>query len=481
MYFAEFNIILSTCFCLTSSLSFNGFQYVLREINATASLLDSSMITTKWIRQPLHHFNKSETRTWKMKYFQRLDKWKPTGPIYLHISGEWKAAKGFLQTGILYELAKETNGAMYLSEHRYYGDSKPFKNFTTENLKYLSSRQALADLAKLITKIKKNLLFTTSKVVVVGGSYAGNLAAWMKLLYPNLVDAAIASSGPVLAKEDFYEYIDTVSDDYEQHGTPNCYDKITEIFNRYEEKFKTETGIAELKEEEQICEDTDMKKSENKELFFLDKISEFMSEAQYGTPESIKRHCEKISNSSQIFSAKDEETDMWNERKQCFDYDFDSMIESIKTIDWYHAWIYQTCTEFGYFQITAKDYHPFTENVHIEFFEKMCTDLFGAEFDGDRVEDSVKKTNELYGGLSPNVTHIVFVNGDLDPWHRLSVLEDISYEAPAKIIPRSSHCRDLFSNKDTDPEELKEARGYIKYLIKWWIGAGEYGKPKVLN
>lgn len=477
MYFAKLNVILSLCICYTQSLSFNGFNHVLREFNAAASLLDSSTIQTKWIIQPLDHFNKTETRTWKMKYFERLDKWRPKGPVYLDISGEWKAEKGFLQTGILYELAKETNGAMYLSEHRYYGDSKPFQNFTTENLKFLSSRLALADLAELITKIKRNPLFSSSKVVVVGGSYAGNLAAWMKLLYPELIDAALASSGPVLAKEDYYEYIDTVSDDYEQHGTPKCYSTITEIFNGYKNKFKTDKGIEELKEEEQICEDTDMNILENKELFFLDKISEFMSIAQYGSPESIKKHCEKISNSSQVFSPKDEETDMWNERKQCYDYDFNNMIEDIKTIDWYHAWSYQTCTEFGYFPITATNDQPFTENVHLEFFYKMCTDLFGPEFDGTRVENGVRKTNELYGGVRPNVTHVVFVNGDLDPWHRLSVLEDISYDAPAKVIPRVSHCRDLFSNTKSDPEELKEARGYIKYLIKKWIGAGEYAKP----
>jgi hypothetical protein len=32
-------------------------------------------------------------------------------------------------------------------EHRYYGASNPFDNIATENLKYLSSKQALFDLA----------------------------------------------------------------------------------------------------------------------------------------------------------------------------------------------------------------------------------------------------------------------------------------------------------------------------------------------
>ncbi|XP_037302042.1 thymus-specific serine protease-like [Manduca sexta] len=191
----------------------------------------------------------------------------------------------------MYELAKETKGAMYLSEHRYYGKSIPFDDLSTENLKYLSSKQALADVAKLIEEIKLLPQFKSSKVVVVGGSYAGNLATWMELLYPQLIDAAIASSAPVVAKKDFYEYLENVSEDFEQHGTPNCLDKIAEIFK---------------------------------------------------------------------------------------------------------------------------------------------SSLYGPTFNEQRIEEGVKNTNELFGGLKPNVSNVVFVNGELDPYHKLGVLEDVSYDAPAK-------------------------------------------------
>ena len=36
---------------------------------------------------------------------------------------------------------------MVLLEHRYYGKSSPFESLSTENLRYLSSKQALFDLA----------------------------------------------------------------------------------------------------------------------------------------------------------------------------------------------------------------------------------------------------------------------------------------------------------------------------------------------
>ncbi|KAJ8736096.1 hypothetical protein PYW08_006752 [Mythimna loreyi] len=481
MYFAELNIVLSSCFYFSNAFGIsglaNGYRFFTKELTSSVGLLDATHINKMWIKQPLDHFNETETRTWKMRYFERLDFWKAKGPIYLFINGEGAASDVFLQTGILYELAKETKGAMYLSEHRYYGKSKPFDKLTTENLAYLSSRQALADVAKLLEDIKMCPKYNESKVVVVGGSYAGNLAAWMRLLYPELVDAAIASSAPVLAMKDFYEYLENVADDFEQHGTPGCYDRITEVFNRYEKLFKTDEGIIQLKEEEEICDSTDMSKSENMQLFFLDKTSAFMYEAQYGSPKSIKNFCEDIMETFHVNSTKDDDVDLWSKNNHCFNYDFDEMVEAMRDIDWATSWTYQTCTEFGYFQTGSSNKQPFTKNVQVELFYSLCTKSYGEEFDERRIDEGVERSNDMYGGLKPNVTNVVFVNGDLDPYHRLGVLEDVSYNAPAKIIPLSSHCRDLFSDRKKDPEELKEARKYIKYLIKNWIGAGEYKKP----
>lgn len=78
-----------------------------------------------------------------------------------------------------------------------------------ENLRYLNSQQAIADVANFIdTKNREyNLTTTDAKWVAFGGSYAGNLVAWLRLKYPHLVHIAIASSGPVLAKLDYFGII----------------------------------------------------------------------------------------------------------------------------------------------------------------------------------------------------------------------------------------------------------------------------------
>lgn len=46
------------------------------------------------------------------------------------------------------------NDAMLITlEHRYYGISQPFVNWSTPNLRYLNSRQALADTAYFIDQM----------------------------------------------------------------------------------------------------------------------------------------------------------------------------------------------------------------------------------------------------------------------------------------------------------------------------------------
>lgn len=79
-----------------------------------------------------------------------------------------------------------------------------YRDISTSNLVYLSSDQALADLAEFIVNIKiKYNIPSTAKWIAFGGSYPGTLAAWLRMKYPHLIHAAVSSSGPLLAKIDF--------------------------------------------------------------------------------------------------------------------------------------------------------------------------------------------------------------------------------------------------------------------------------------
>lgn len=56
----------------------------------------------------------------------------------------------------------------------------------------LTSEQAMADFATLISYIKAKLKAPHAPVIGFGGSYGGMLGAWFRLKYPNAVDGVIA-------------------------------------------------------------------------------------------------------------------------------------------------------------------------------------------------------------------------------------------------------------------------------------------------
>ncbi|PIO73215.1 hypothetical protein TELCIR_04819 [Teladorsagia circumcincta] len=75
---------------------------------------------------------------------------------------------------------------------------------TTAELVYLSSAQALEDMAAFIIAMKVKMpQLATVPWVTFGGSYSGALAAWARVKYPELVAMAVGSSGPVQAEVDF--------------------------------------------------------------------------------------------------------------------------------------------------------------------------------------------------------------------------------------------------------------------------------------
>lgn len=80
-----------------------------------------------------------------------------------------------------------------------------FRDLSRDSLRFLSSEQALADLATFILAMnQKNSLGADVKWVAFGGSYPGSLAAWLREKYANLVHGSISTSGPLLALADFY-------------------------------------------------------------------------------------------------------------------------------------------------------------------------------------------------------------------------------------------------------------------------------------
>ena len=129
-------------------------------------------------------------------------------------------------------IAKEIGAAVVSLEHRYFGKSIPFEELNGETWQYMTVDNAIGDLVNFAET--GNLPFDpykssqASKVpwMYIGGSYAGALAGWMEQLSPGTFWAYWASSAPVQAIDNFWEYSQAAID-YIPH---NCSVDVSAIF-----------------------------------------------------------------------------------------------------------------------------------------------------------------------------------------------------------------------------------------------------------
>ena len=129
-----------------------------------------------------------------LRYWFDATYYKEGGPVIVLQSGETDGVGrlGFLQKGLLHDLAVATNGIGVVLEHRYYGTSWPTANLSTESLRFLTTDQALADQAYFAKNVvyagleDKNLTAPNTAYLAYGGSYAGAFVAFLRKLYPDV-------------------------------------------------------------------------------------------------------------------------------------------------------------------------------------------------------------------------------------------------------------------------------------------------------
>ncbi|KAG9461461.1 hypothetical protein GDO78_016817 [Eleutherodactylus coqui] len=119
-------------------------------------------------------------------------------------------------------------------------------------------------------------------------------------------------------------------------------------------------------------------------------------------------------------------------------------------------WYYQTCTEFGYYQTCGDGSCPFSRLITLKSQLDLCTEVF--QIPPESVHQSVQFTNEFYGADHPKSSRIIFVNGDIDPWHALSVLKNQSHSEIAIFINGTAHCANMNPSRSSDPPSLQKAR-----------------------
>ena len=156
---------------------------------------------TQNFTMPVDHFHNDSRyaphtdRTFQQHYWFDDTYYKPGGPVIVNTMGEDGTFDlSWFQAGLLQQIANATGGMAVLWGQRYYASSYDIVTppYTTKNLRFHTSEQAMADLAYFAQRAKflghegKNLTSKTTPWIVIGGSYAGVISAFSRIQYPDV-------------------------------------------------------------------------------------------------------------------------------------------------------------------------------------------------------------------------------------------------------------------------------------------------------
>ncbi|KAF6994917.1 hypothetical protein CFC21_011510 [Triticum aestivum] len=429
----------------------------------------------RWMSQRLDHFSPTDHRQFKQRYFEFLDYHDdPTGPVFLRICGE-SSCDG-LPNDYLAVIAKKFGAAVVTPEHRYYGKSSPFDSLTTDNLRFLSSKQALFDLAvfrqyyqeKLNSQYNRSAGFD-NPWFVFGVSYSGALSAWFRLKFPHLTCGSLASSGVVLAVYNFTDFDKQVG----VSAGPECKAALQEITRLVDEQLRSDSHSV------KALFGADSLKNDGDFLFLLADAA--ATTFQYGNPDAL---CSPLANAKKKGESLVETyahfvKDYFVKKlgTTVSSYDQEYLKETTPDDSSSRLWWFQVCSEVAYFQVAPKNDSVRSAQVNTRYNLDLCKNVYG-----EGVYPDVFMTNLYYGGTSIAASKIVFTNGSQDPWRHASKQKS-SEDMPSYIIKCSNcgHGTDLRgcpqlpfriegdSSNCTSPEAVNIVRKQIVKNIDLWL------------
>lgn len=342
----------------------------------------------------------------------------------------------------------------------------------------MSPEQALADLAHFIEHIKRPDVHPgaeNSPVIVIGVHYSGTLAAWFRQLYPHLANAAWASGAPVLSVINFQEYKELAGAVYRRAGGNDCYNRLERGFAEMEQMV-VNGELAQLSEMFHLCFTLE---GENDIANFFYVISEFYSVlVQLSDYVPVQDVCELITSSEQATDAEGVAkivADLLEEAGECLPLSFDNFIEhdsetnldAPSVVYGIRQITYQTCVQVGWHHTSDGEFHPFGNSFSLAHFNNICETIFGPV--AALAQSNSNRINNLYGGLNPRVTHVLFTHGMNDPWRTVGIQESLSPLAPALLISGHGQGGELGPISESDSPQLLDAKIQIKFTLSNWI------------
>ncbi|ORX54934.1 peptidase S28 [Hesseltinella vesiculosa] len=425
------------------------------------------------------------TATFRQRLWVNADWYQENGPVILYNAGEMPADERavYVTNSSMALLARELNGAVIVMEHRSYGQSQPGPDYSTKYLKTLTTANALSDMANIILHFEipalgRALPPPEAQWIVYGGSYSGNLAAWMRQKYPDLVFAAVASSAPVQMKRNFYEYFEPI----QQYGPPECINAIEQVikhvdhilatpFSHAKAELKDRFGVKDLTYDDDFAELLSMPLGLWQDMTpARNPFGEFCKvfENAYTLNDQIDAYAGYIKNAV-VKSCRDEPLD------HCLGTHDPNASQYTDLQSEVRPWMYQVCTEYAYWQTGNLPWKStiVSRHLNVRWYERQCPLFFGK----DEVPHvpAWRAHNKKYDGWHIQLNRTFWLDGEMDPWRTLSVNSD---HAPSPdtsnptavyaVIPGGVHHWDFFVS-DTVSDFIKQLHKDMVHTLRSWL------------
>ena len=415
------------------------------------------------ISLPVDHFhNESKYEphsdaTFNNRYWFDTTYYQPGGPVTILQSGETDATGRlvFMQKGILKMISEATGGISVVLEHRYYGESFPTEDLSTENLRFLTTEQALADQAYFAQNVKfpgledQDLTSATTAYLTYGGSYAGAFVAFLRLKYPDIFWGAISSSGVTKAIYDFWEYFAPV----EQYGPPLCI-ATQKLFTHVVDNIligKNDSALtAQLQAAFGMPNVTDVRDFANQLSGGIGYWQSLNWGPEVSSPE-FYNYCNNITTYEVLYPGTEAKRDAAISLINAGGYDAPEYLvnqmlnyigyinatavsecesanqdecfsnlnatfyaqDTLEDYDW-RSWAFQYCSEWGYLQVGSSwpegELGVISRTIDLDYASFICRAAFGIE------EPSNVELINQYGGYDIAAERLAIIDGEFDPW-----------------------------------------------------------------
>ncbi|EGR33905.1 serine carboxypeptidase s28 family protein, putative, partial [Ichthyophthirius multifiliis] len=415
--------------------------------------------------------------------------------IIFYCGNEGPIEMFYKNTGFVTQiLSKELKALVLYMEHRYFGESQPFGDEKTSlqkgNNQYLTSIQALSDYVEFLIYIKKSLQCQEKEcpIIAVGGSYGGMLAAWIRMKFPNLVDASLAASAPIfqfLNREnlDQTKYFQIITNNYPcRDKIKTAYQILQNLLNEKNKILEQNNIFQQISQAMGLCQplknNTDVLNLRN----YMDNAYSYMAMTNYPQETTFLKHlppwpanfsCIFFQNITQQSSVFDLFSAVRNSTRTLYDFDQKNNCADISQADQtvsddnMEGWDILSCADMVLPMFSNGKTDMFYNSTwDLETYKQNCRKAYG-------VSPNPNWALNFYGGRNDQemkgFSNIFFSNGMLDPWSGGSPTQFINENLPVFYMEQAAHHNDLRLPAQGDPQSVIQGRKLEIFYIKKWI------------